>query len=344
VKFNPIYIYSPAYVDWSAGIRVLHQLCDQLNKNNIPAWMAIHGPKNEQPVSDALDTPILDKKTLKLHFQDKQKTIAIYPETIYGNPLKATVSISWILNSPKLLGGRVPFNTDFVYGFTDALLNEYNDLSKVKANGSIFLPPLNISEIMNITRKENLINPFKLLYCQKFRALGGTPDFFDEKIIEVERFTSGARSRTELLQLMSQAEEVIVYENSTIVTEAAIIGTPVRCISNKWFKSLHAEKELGSEGVAWGKDTPKADANKSRECTLELIKIAVENLKHVLILENSKWQSIANQREAKKSKLPKRSILTSHSIMRTKLVFESQGVIGVIRFGGRYIYRWFHEK
>lgn len=340
MTLNPIYIYAPPFVTWSAGIRVLHQLCDQLNKNGVPAWIGLHGPESKLEVSSQLDTPVLTREILQSHTERGLKAVAIYPETILGNPLNASVVITWILNSPKLLGGVKKFKSDFVYGFTQTLVKEYEDKSHLKADGSIFLPPLDIEEVAKVVRKEDLNNPFKLLYCQKFRALGGIPDSFEGKVIEVERFTTDAPSRTELLDLISRSEEVIVYENSTIVTEAEIIGTPVRCISNEWFNSLLAENELGSEGVVWGKSSPKADTSKSREKTLKAIESAMERLSNQLVLENSKWQKLANTKEIKKLRLPKRSLISRHSLIRIRLVFKSLGLLGVIRFGYRYLYRW----
>lgn len=340
MTLNPIYIYAPPFVTWSAGIRVLHQLCDQLNKNGVPAWIALHGPESKPEVSSQLDTPVLTREILQFHTERGLKAVAIYPETIRGNPLNASVIITWMLNSPKLLGGEKNFKSDFVYGFTQTLIKEYEDKSHLKADGSIFLPPLDVEEVAKVARKEDLSNPFKLLYCQKFRALGGIPDSFEGKVIEVERFTTDAPTRAELLELISRAQEVIVYENSTIVTEAEIIGTPVRCISNEWFNSLLAENELGSEGVVWGKSSPKADASKSREKTLKAIESAMEKLSSQLVLENSKWQELANRKGIKKPRLPKRSLISRHSLIRIRLVFKSLGLLGVIRFGYRYLYRW----
>jgi hypothetical protein len=337
---NPVYVYAPPFVTWSAGIRVLHQICDQLNHNGIPAWLAMHGPASQSEVSLELDTPILNKEVLRSHIQSGFKAIAIYPETILGNPLNAAVSITWVLNFPKLLGGTESFKYDFVYGFTEALVKDYEKVQNVKATGTIFLPPLNVDEVAKVVRKEDKVEPFKLLYCQKFRALGGVPDSFEGKANEIERFTPAAPSRTELLELISRSEEVIVYENSTIITEAQIIGTPVRCVSNQWFTSLIAEKELGSEGVVWGKSSPKADASKSREKTLKAIELAIAKFSTQLVLENSKWQTLANLKKITIVRLPKRSIITRHSLMRTRLVFRSMRLLGVIRFSYRYLYRW----
>ena len=344
MTLNPIYIYAPPFVTWSAGIRVLHQLCDQLNKNGVPAWLALHGPGSKLEVSFQLDTPVLTREILQSHIARGLKPIAIYPETILGNPLNASVVITWILNSPKLLGGVKEFKSDFVYGFTESLIREYADKSHLKADGSIFLPPLDVEEVAKVIRKEDLSNPFRLLYCQKFRALGGIPDSFEGKMIEVERFTTKAPSRAELLDLISRSEEVIVYENSTIITEAEIIGTPVRCISNEWFNSLFAEHELGSQGVVWGKSSPKADASKSREKTLRAIELAMEKLSSQLVLENSKWQAVATTKRVKKARLPKRSLISRHSLIRTRLVFRSLGLRGIIRFGYRYLYRWLNLR
>jgi hypothetical protein len=340
MTINPVYVYAPPFVTWSAGIRVLHQICDQLNHNGIPAWLALHGPTSQSEVSLELNTPLLNKEVLRSHIQSGFKAIAIYPETILGNPLNAAVSITWILNFPKLLGGTESFKSDLVYGFTEALVKDYEKVRNVKATGTIFLPPLDVDEVAKVVRKEDKTDPFKLLYCQKFRALGGIPDSFEGRMIEVERFTPTAPNRTELLELISRSEELIVYENSTIITEAEIIGTPVRCISNQWFTSLLAEKELGSEGVVWGKNTSKADASKSREKTLMAIELAMEKLSTQLVLENSKWQALANTKGIKKPRLPKRSLISRHSLIRIRLVFKSLGLLGVIRFGYRYLYRW----
>jgi len=344
MNLNPVYVYAPPFVTWSAGIRVLHQFCDQLNKNGIPAWLALHGPVSKHEVSSHLNTPVLNKETLQSHIKSGLKTIAVYPETILGNPLNAVVAITWILNTPKLLGGEENFKSDFVYGFTENLVSEYEDQGNFKADGSIFLPPLDTAEVTKVVRKEDLSDPFKLLYCQKFRALGGIPDVFGGKVIEVERFTSNAPTRSELLEMISKSEEVIVYENSTIITEAEIIGTPVRCISNQWFNNLLAENELGSNGVVWGMDTPKADTSKSREKTLKAIELAMDNLASQLVLENSKWQDLANTKEGTKTRLPQRSLISRHSLVRVRLVFKSLGLLGVIRFGTRYFYRWFYKR
>jgi hypothetical protein len=341
---NPVYVYAPPFVTWSAGIRVLHQICDQLNRNGIPAWLALHGPTSQNEVSLELDTPLLNKEVLQSHIQSGFKAIAIYPETISGNPLNAAVTITWILNSPKLLGGIESFKSDFVYGFTEALTKEYEEARNLKATGTIFLPPLNVEEVAKVVRKEDKTEPFKLLYCQKFRVLGGTPDSFEGKVIEIERFTPAAPSRTELLELISRSEEVIVYENSTIITEAEIIGTPVRCIKNEGFMSLLAEKELGSEGVVWGREVTKADTTRSREKTLNLINEANKKFPQILSVENIKWQSAANLKTVKRTRVPKRSLITRHSLMRLSLVLKSHGIPGAARFGLRYVYRWIHEK
>jgi hypothetical protein len=244
MKSNPVYIYAPPFVTWSAGIRVLHQLCDQLNQNGISSWLALHGPASQNEVSHELDTPILNKDLLRSHNKSGLKAIAVYPETISGNPLNAAVTITWILNSPKLLGGEETFTSDYIYGFTEAIAKECTKNQNIQPTGTIFLPPLNVEEVAKVVRNEDKIEPFKLLYCQKFRALGGIPDSFEGKVIEIERFTPAAPSRAELLDLISRSEEVIAYENSTFITEAEIIGTPVRCISNRWFTSLLAEKEF----------------------------------------------------------------------------------------------------
>ena len=87
LKGQPIYIYAPEYVTWSAGIRVLYKLCDLLNNSGFQAWIALHGPKNSTKPHHSLNAPILNSAIAKQHHLEGKQTIGIYPETVHGNPL-----------------------------------------------------------------------------------------------------------------------------------------------------------------------------------------------------------------------------------------------------------------
>lgn len=77
---HPYYIYSYDYRRNSAGVRVLHMLCDALNQSGQEAYVVA---KN---VSPNLITPMLSGEVIAYHKAQGIKPIMVYPEVIDGNP------------------------------------------------------------------------------------------------------------------------------------------------------------------------------------------------------------------------------------------------------------------
>jgi hypothetical protein len=341
-----IYVYAPKYVTWSAGIKALHYLCHTLNELGIKSWVAIHGPANvdEQLINPSLNTPVLDRSILDEHRALNAPTIAIYPESVAGNPLNASVTVRWILNFPGLLGGETHYLDEIVIAYSAVLSRSYAALGNDRVP-VLFFPVIDLEEIdQSLTEFGNSTKGQTLLYCQKFRAIGGKPLVHGSDLLEVTRFEKKSPTHEELLKLILRAPEVIVYENSTIILEAQLLGTPVRCITNRWFDSLIAEEELGSSGVIWDDEVLFTPKSVSMRVTRERIRASLETFLEELRKNAHIWIVEASLRKPLITQLPGNSIISRHSLMRAEALFKSHGLKGVMSFGLRYMQRYWRDR
>jgi hypothetical protein len=333
---NPIYIYAPAFVNWSAGIKVLYLLCQELNRIGAPAWIALHGPTSENM---EYPVPVLNQEIIDQHAKNKFKIIAIYTESVLGNPLNAAFTVRWILNYPGLLGGQKIFKDDFLLAYSQNLTTASKNSNPSSSIEVLFIPALNMQEMLE-ARKAARTNSekYSLIYAQKFRSLGGKINPVQQKTIEITRVEKSSTKRQQTLNLIAGAEQVYVYENTTVITEAQILGTPVRCISNKWFNQLIAEAELGTSGIVWGIDAQLEQPNS--EHVIEKVAEFEKNLPKKLFELTNRWFSSAEEKAFKKPKLPSNSLISKHSVMRMKALMQTKSILSVAKFGWTYLKRW----
>jgi hypothetical protein len=345
IKKHPIYIYAPAYLDVSAGIRALHYLCHSLNQMGYLSWMVIHGmASGDTPlVSPNLNTPVLNSEIRDLHFDNGEVPIVIYPETIPGNPLKAQVVVRWILNYPGALAGPM----DFPDG--ERLIAYSKDISihHGKRAPVLFLPALDIREIYSA--KESSGNRPRtnrvLLYAGKYRGFVGNPilpRWAPKEITEIWREGPSKQSREEVLELLATSSCLFIFENSTLITESVLLGTPVILIKSTFFDSLIAENELGSNGTAW------SDLENPIELALSTIEGAhgrylesVDQFFSDLKKETTIWQEIASKSDyLSPIYLPNFvRLISRHRIRLAIQIFRSQGFLTLFRIVKSFIIR-----
>jgi len=333
---NPIYIYAPAFVNWSAGIKVLYLLSQELNRIGIPTWIAIHGPISENM---EFQVPILNQEIIDQHIESKLKTIAIYTESILGNPLNATYTVRWVLNYPGLLGGEKCFEDDFLMAYTQNLAKATKRSNPAFPIETLYIPALNMQEMAvarDTDRKRN--ERYSIIYAQKFKSLGGKIAPLQKNTIEITRVDKNSPKRQETLSLIAGAEQVLVFENTTIITEAQILGTPVRCIKNKWFDEIIAEAELGTSGIVWGLEALLEVPN-SKEIIRKIGKLE-ENLPDILRKLTNQWFVEIKKKEFKKSKIPSNRLVSKHSIMRIRALIQTKSASSILNFGWTYFKRW----
>lgn len=330
------YIYAPPWVTWSAGIRVLHYLCEELNVAGFQAFLVIHGPKSKNELNSNTHVPLLTKGLIREHKKVINPIVAIYPESIRGNPLGAPFVIRWLLNFPSLLGGSEAFKKDTVFAYSQVLATDYANKTGVQPK-VLFLPALKLTEIENVlsqplARKQN----FELVYAQKYRALGGTPDVIGSSVKEITRFGKAAPRRSETLRLIREAAAIHVYENTTAITEACLLGTPVVCHKNEYFNKMIASNELPFSGISWSKENLEYPDVKSN---FEILKKAEVDSKNNLkmLFESLEFETNLNRKI--RVKLPRRGLVTFHSLSRGYNILAQKGPIVFLRFLKNYIGR-----
>jgi len=115
---RPFIVLAPAFKTHSAGIRVMHTLCNELNESGHTAYLMFY---RFRPDGAGIDTyiPDGDAEYCKLHtsiprlppcsdvgrFRDLiDAAYVIYPEVVSGNPLNAKSVVRYVLNSPAANG------------------------------------------------------------------------------------------------------------------------------------------------------------------------------------------------------------------------------------------------
>jgi hypothetical protein len=345
IKRHPIYIYAPAWIEGSAGIRALHFLCHSLNQTGQLAWLIIHGATipTTQLVSPELNTPILTSAVRDLHFRNGVAPIVIYPETIPGNPLKAQVVVRWVLNYPGALGGPKNFHeNEHVIAYSSDIAFSMEKVPQV-----LFLPPLDIREIYRARHasfgKDRTDRV--LLYAGKYRTFVGNPilpKWAPKQVTEIWKEGPNRQPREEVLELLATSSCLFVFENSTIITEAVLLGTPVILVRSTFFDSLIAIQELGQDGLAWSDqanplDEAIASIKNVESKYLSTIKRYFMDLeKQVLI-----WQDIASSSDyLSPINLPNYSTLLSrHRFSLAMQILKSQGLLTLLRVVKSFITR-----
>ena len=238
------YIYAPSFRSNSAGVKVLYKFCDQINKQGFQAWVVIHNPR-ERGDTDPFDCPVLSQETADLHFAQGKKQIIVYSETVPGNPLRATNIVRYFLNFPGVLGGMTKFkSTEHSVAYSKRIAEKLTFDVPV-----LFIPAVDPSELPSVRQKENI----NLVYAGKYRAFIGEPSLdYGVETVEIFRSGSNKQTRDEVLNLLSRANRIYVWENSTIATEAILLKTPVIFIQNPLLGKVIAELELGDLGYTFG--------------------------------------------------------------------------------------------
>lgn len=242
-----IYIYTPAWRENSAGIRVLHYLCDYLNRLGYKAFLVIHNPRETNKLTNPnLTTPVLTKTLSRQHHLTGVPYVTVYTETVVGNPLKSPNVIRYLLNYPGALGGSNYFNqSEILIAYSLSIASK-----EKKEIETLFIPAIKSSDLPPRSKK----NPnLKLIYAGKYRAFVGKPIHdLDGEVIEIFRDGPFRQDRTTVLDLLSRASVLYCWENSTIATEAILLGTPCIFVKNKFLNEIIGMEELGQLGFEVG--------------------------------------------------------------------------------------------
>lgn len=304
----PYYIMTPNYTSSSLGIQVMHYLCHLLNEKGHKAWLV-----NAKP-NPAWNTPVLSDVQFNQHKEQGTPVIAIYPEIVSGNPLKAPVVVRYMLNREGVMNGNAieAGHDDLFFWYRQEFAGKYRD-------------PLLRLELydLDLFCNDNPHKDLNLLYlnripesCVDFSKLPS-----DIEILSMRN----PLSLEELATKLKRARVLYSFESSGTNALAILCGCPVVALTIKGFEkyAVTAEtlKDTGAAGYAWD-DHPdtlqhvQSSMGMLREKMLERRSLATEQLAFFITQTQSHAAYKDNERKKASLKgwLNSRVLPTRHPI------------------------------
>lgn len=231
---------APPFVEHSAGIRAMYLLCQDLRKMGFAAFMC-GGPPGSR-VGEAVIVSIESARHLC-----RSGFVAIYPETVSGNPLNASTVVRWVLNRPGLLGGDPVYDpTEIVFIYSEA----YRPYVSSAVAGRLYLPIID-HELFWAPSPGSVSRELDCFYVGKSSWKDGVVD--RDEALELTRTWP---DRSELGKILRRSRALYCFDNSTmLIYEALLCGCPVVVIpdgTQRWEDYLALE--LGVDGISWGPD------------------------------------------------------------------------------------------
>ena len=250
-KLNPFYIYAPRWISSSAGIRVLHYLCHSLNILGYPAYLILtENSVGAVPrVNEFLRTPILTHEIAQSHFRSKLTPITVFSETVPGNPLNAPFVVRYLLNFAGALGGLTSFpSEENLLAYTENIKLDYCLANTSQRVDVLYLPAVDPREISSSVKDRS---DYYVAYLGKYDSfVGSTPVIPRDNVKISKRSGPESHTRQDLLDLIAGAKAFITFENTSLITESILLGTPAIAIKNPFLSEIIASKELGNCGMA----------------------------------------------------------------------------------------------
>jgi hypothetical protein len=274
-------------------------------------------------------TPILTQEIADEYFSRKITPITIYSETIPGNPLNADFVVRYLMNFVGQLGGETEFDSEeYIISYSASIGRDFAGTSTPPP--SLFLPAIDPRDFTFNEEKEN----FQITYAAKYRLFVGEPPKVGElKNIEILRDGPKRQERALVSQLISKASVAYVFENTAIVIESILSGTPVVLVKNSFFDKIIADEELGLTIMDSGKALRKVDVSASREKYYDSIDTYFDKLERFA----QDTQKIAIKAEVKKPILVPGFSRTPLTLHRARLAFQIYKNLG-LRALSRVVY------
>lgn len=222
---DPYYIYAPDYRQSSAGIRCLHYLCHSLNELGKEAYVT------SKVTSPYLRTPRLSNEISSRHILARRNPIAVYPETVSGNPLKAPTVARWILNKSGHLGGDTHYAPSELLFYFDPWIDHAG------FKGDILRIPTVDSRIFNNFNNQLDHQRFEICYyANKYLVFGGSiaPGLVKTGTSLCHNI---ARTHSQIATILRRSKVLYCYEHSAIIQEALDCGCPVIMVTSEYFKA-----------------------------------------------------------------------------------------------------------
>lgn len=253
------YLYAPPYKRASAGVTVIHMLCDQLNRHGYPAYMVpdyrYFGKLGYSNFSskNSLICPVVSRLELERSLSEKKIPIVIYPETILGNPLNAKNIVRYLLYYNSALKSEVD---SLVNIENEGLLYYTNDIRR--SLGTIANRAKFASRLTMPVQDPSLYQPLHIgnrvkeyYYAEKFIHVhnGNVPDAIQKRATRITRDGGDSPSPEQLIKILSEAKVLHTFEDTALSYEALLAGCVVNYHPNGIFNNLDKSTTIEELGV-----------------------------------------------------------------------------------------------
>ncbi len=226
---RPYFIYAPGYTDISSGVQTLHLLCHSLNESGQKAFLIPENPHGFA-TNPALNTPVLTPQYQNFFNQNECHPIAVYPDTVRGNPFNAKHVVRMLLAPRGAYGGDSIFpDENQIWGALPSI-----------AENVLRLPVAD----PNIFYNNNSPRSGSCFYAHKYDRIHGNA---------LMPITDGMKrlegTPQELAEILRASESCYLYELTAVITEAALCGCPVKLIRSPYFNKIDTSCMMGD--VSW---------------------------------------------------------------------------------------------
>lgn len=238
----PYLVWSFDYYLDSAGQKVMHRLCHELNEAGQQAYVAY--PKR----NPAWNTPYHEGPL-------SGDWIAIYPEIVKGNPWKAPRVVRYVLNNPGKLGGDKTYDpSEIVYVYSEL----FNDIG-VPPERIMYLPAIEL----DIYFDRHLPRDIEVFYVGKGKQTRDLPG-------AIEITNDLKRDQALLAETLNRATVMHCFDNVTaMVLIARLCGCGVSIIPNGEYDWSQYDRWVGWDGLRWDETPPPFDSGVIRQKQLD---------------------------------------------------------------------------
>lgn len=239
---SPYYIFAFDYRRNSAGIRVLHALCDALIRSGHEAYVRAN------VVHPGLMTPRLTSEIMALHREQGVEPIAVYPEVVSGNPLGSNIVVRYLLNQPGFLSAvdvDAYADNEIFYSYTQDLLQPGQPDDQL-----LFMPPFD-RRVFRLPDQADKRVPGKSCYYQgRGRQARIDPALLADDSIEIT--STWPSTWEEMADVFQQCEYFYCTESSALAGEAALCGCIGVILPNEHAPKIIGQNETKGYGLSWG--------------------------------------------------------------------------------------------
>lgn len=321
---NPYYLVAPDYRRNSAGIRVMHMLCDALNRCGYESYVST------SIVHPGLVTPYLTQQRVDMHKAQGLEPIVIYPEVVSGNPLGCDVVVRYLLNTPGFLRQIDGFGEDdIMFSFTKGLM-----LPGMPEKNVMFLQPIDLN-VFKLPDDPSKRVPGKVCYYQGRLERGIDKSLLPDDAIEITG--SYPDSWEELVDIFQTCEFFYSSATTALSAEAVLCGCIAVVMPGEGAPLDFSVDETGNFGCSWG--LAPEDIDRARR-TLPLLRERLEreelefwnSLDHFIVVTQ---HAAADKQQVKRElsvarRLEKRSLAAGELLKKSVLSNGDLPSVGVV--------------